>query len=121
MATTEYQALREQLDRVTRIELVAGATYDSRRRKNNDRLAVCVDPDVVARAVLAFEFADESRMDWMTPGGPTLAFLDRRQLVVAVVCVFPGHVRAEGIWDGDAELVDPEGFADLVDELMASQ
>jgi hypothetical protein len=121
MATTEYQALSERLDRVTRIELVGGATYDSRRRKNNDQLAVCVDPDVVAKAVLAIEFTDKRRMDWMTPGGPTLAFLDGRQLVVAVVCVLPGYVRGEGIWDGDAELVDPEGLAALVDELMASQ
>lgn len=108
--------LETALSRANDIVVVDGATFDSRSRKANTILAESGDPAVVASiaSAIAPDFTQE-RMDWMTPGGPTIAFLCDRELLAAIACLNPGWVRCPSLWDGDAPLAD-EGVA-LLDAL----
>jgi hypothetical protein len=49
------------------------------------------------------------RMDWTTPGDPTIAlFAAGRQYRAAVTAIAPDHVRSPGLLDGDVLLAEPE-------------
>ena len=49
-----------------------------------------------------------SRMDWMTPGQPTVAlFASGRRYLAAVTVLRPGRVRSEGLLNGDVLLAEP--------------
>lgn len=94
--------------RVARV--VIGSSYDSRRRRNNSVLAVEESPAEVSRLVSALEVDPTGqRMDWMTSGGPTIAFYDDRagrgELLAVVTCIGQDYIRSP-LLEGDAPLLD---------------
>ncbi len=69
--------LAAALARARSVRVVAGSSFDSRRRKQNSVLAVEQSQPEVARLVAGLAIdEDGERSDWMTMGGPTAAFHD---------------------------------------------
>lgn len=93
--------------RVARV--VVGSSYDSRRRRNNSVLAVEESPAELSRLVSALRVDPTGpRMDWMTSGGPTIAFHDgasRGELLAVVICIGQDYIRSP-LFEGDAPLLD---------------
>jgi len=93
--------------------VVAGSHFDARHRNAHRVLARVKDPGALAELRSALRCVPGAqRMDWMTPGDPTVAlFAARRQYRAAVTAIAPDHVRSPGLLEGDALLAEPERLA----------
>lgn len=121
MGFHDYLRVRShRLRRTTRLVVIEGSEFDTSNRDSHRLLAQTDDATAIAAAVSAVAFTDDDRMYWTTTGGPTLAFLDGRDLQIAVTCVLPGYVRSEGNWEGDAKLVDGNALNEVL-RTLASQ
>ena len=87
--------------------VAAGPTYDPKHRASNTVLARATDRQSVLDMQHALETGPGPRMDWMTPGDVTIAFLLHRVLLAAVKLLAPDYIRCEELWVGDAPLADP--------------
>ena len=102
--------LAAALARARSVRVVAGSSFDSRRRKQNFVLAGEQSQPEVARLVAGLAIdEDGERSDWMTMGGPTAAFHDdeagRGKLLAVVTCIGQDHIRSP-LLNGDAPLAD---------------
>jgi hypothetical protein len=93
--------------------VVEGSHFDVRRRKVHRKvhhvLARVEDPAAVAELRCALRCVPgTSRMDWMTPGQPTVApFASGRSTSLPSLSFAPGWVRSEGLLNGDVLLAEP--------------
>lgn len=96
-------------EKADRVVVVQGAGYDSKNRKNNEVLADVRDQASVAELVAALQTNDNGEdLYLMTPGTPTIALCNGRQVIAAIVCILPppgtlgrSFLRCEQLWDGD--------------------
>jgi hypothetical protein len=94
--------------------VVAGSHFDARHRNAHRVLARVKDPGALAELRSALRCVPAAqRMDWMTPGDPTVAlFAAGRQYRAAVTtAIAPDYVRSPGLLEGDTLLAEPERLA----------
>lgn len=56
----------------------------------------------------------------MTPGAPTLVFLNGRSVVAAVRCLLTGYVRCGELWEVDVQLLDSKPLTDVLIEFASN-
>ena len=114
-ASDEYLQLLPLLRRATSLDVTGGyEDFNPKKRKSNSVLARTEDSGLIDRAISGLAFATGERMDWMTPGAPTLVFLEGRTVLAAVRLLLPGYIRCAELWEGDAPLVDGDAIGDLL-------
>lgn len=99
----------------TRVLVVEGADYDPRHRKSNTVLADERDEDSIRLLVGALDSLESDQMSWMTPGRPTLVFLEDREVLVAVTFIRPDYIRCH-LYDADRRLRHPEQLIRWLDD-----
>ena len=102
-----HEGLLADAAAATEVLVVKGPAFDPRRRKSNEVLARVHDPvaiDALKRALAVR--ATSSDVFLMTPGDPSLVFVNGRELLGVITFVAGDRIRAVG-WSGDLELVDP--------------
>lgn len=107
MASEDYRLLLPLLERATSLVINGGyEDFNPKKRKSNHVLARTGDRELIKNAISGLAFGDGPRFDWMTPGAPTLVFLEGRTVLAAVRCLQPGYIRCAELWEGDAPLED---------------
>ncbi len=92
------------------VVVVVGSEFDVANRSANEILGRAAGRESLDDLLEALSFGPGERMDWMTLGTPTLAFLHQQQLLAAVQCVLPDYVRCPQLWAGDIPLLGPESL-----------
>ena len=119
----DYVRAKALLSATTRLSVVSGAPALEKPPKTADTLVSTKSPDLIADAISAWAFGGGARMDWMTPGSPTLVFEGTHGLLGVVRCLLPDWVRCEEVWEGDAQLSDgsalPKVLAALASHTVA--
>ena len=109
-ADSDLARLAAALEETELALVVAGSHFDARYRNAHRILARVEDPDALAELRSALRCAPGAqRMDWTTPGDPTIAlFAADRQYRAAVTAIAPDHLRSPGLLEGDVLLAEPE-------------
>jgi len=115
LGQTAHVSLTDQLpiramQAASRVALIGGTSFNAARRASNDVLGSTTDRARIAALVDLLELGSGERMSWMTPGGPTLVFLDGDAVVTEIVLLRPDYVRSELHIDGDAPLANSDGL-----------
>lgn len=110
----DLKRLTVMLGEVTTVLVVSGGYFDPRHRKANQVLGRAGDPEAMTGLRAALRCVPGgARMDWMTPGDPTLAlFSPGRRYLTAVTVVGPDFVRSPGLLEGDVPLAEPQRLLD---------
>jgi len=104
----EFATLSAAVIRADEVVVVRGNGFDVAHRSANEILGRSAGRGSVDDLLDALMLLPGERMDWMTLGSPTLAFLGQRRLLAAVQCLLPDYVRCPELWEGDAPLRSPE-------------
>lgn len=106
----DLQRLAALLDEARLAMVVRGSHFAVGRRKANRVLASTRDSGALAELRSALGCTPRAkRMDWMTPGEPTIALLaDGHRYLAAITVVGHDYVRSPGLLAGDVPLVAPE-------------
>jgi hypothetical protein len=106
----DLERLAALLDETKLAVVVEGSHFDARRRKVPRVLARTSDPVAIAELRSALRCVPGARrMDWMMPGGPTVAlFAIGRRPLATVSAVGRDYVRSPGSVTGDVLLAEPE-------------
>jgi hypothetical protein len=106
--SSDVRVFEGVLSQVESVKVVAGSTFDARRRKNNVLMATEGEAAVIEelRTALRPQPGDE-QYAFMTRGEPTLALFDADDhLLGTVTCLLPDFIRTDTL-RGDTRLVDP--------------
>lgn len=106
-STKESEDLAAAVASADRVVVVAGSSYDASNRKVNVVIGEVAGRAAVEGLLEALTTGPGERMDWMTVGNPTVAFLKGRSLLAAVQCLPPDYLRCPELWGGDAPLRHP--------------
>jgi hypothetical protein len=113
--SADYLRFSKVVGPATRLVVAGGySAFDPVKRSRNEVLAETESASTIEAIVEALGFQDEGRMDWMTPGQPTLVFIRDREVLASVRCLLPGYVRCEEVWEGDVELLDDGQLQELL-------
>ncbi len=105
------ELLAQVVGSADRVLLIVGPDYDARHREMSEVLAEERDRESIDGLVIALDTLDADAMDWTTPGGPSLVFLEDRAVLATVACVLPDYVRCPALWAGDRKLLHPDRLA----------
>lgn len=116
----EFLELLPTLQRATSLVVNGGfEDFDPKNRESNRVLAQTSDQVAIDQFLDGLAFGEGPRMDWMTPGSPTLVLLEGRTVLASIRCLFPGYIRCAELWEGDVPLISERAIQSLLVDLAA--